>query len=381
MATAPAPSVPIKKHSAALFPLWFYLTLGIYWLFWLHRTYKDIHAHAPGATTITPGKAVGFLFIPFFNIYWFFRIAIDFPRAIARMQKWCHPQEERLPAGAISTMLAMGLVLSALGANVHPAAWIAGQILVVTAFVSCQQAMNAHSENHARALRGQPIVAARGERSFAQLIGTRGATIEWTRVAIFAVSLAVINPAFILVNNLFAWRPPYFHPYLSLYVLLANSLAMTAVAVLAFRYIKDEPRLNYWCAALLAGIIWAPLMLLARKAVESRVPGLHVGFVEGLFGAVDAFLTLALLALCVQVARSAWVGLGLGFASGWMASYTLFALRDLPRTWYDSVRSLEHLIFDVTDIGAALVCCAIFALVFWLLTKLLVRPAEARALP
>jgi len=379
MPTAPAPPAPIKKHSAALFPVWFYLTIGIYWLFWLHRTYRDIRAHAPGVTTITPGKAVGFLFIPFFNIYWFFRVVIDFPRAIARIQKSCHEQEERLPAGAVSTMLAMGLVLSALGANVHPAAWIAGQILVLTAFVSCQQAMNAHSENHARALRGQPIVAASGERSFARLIGARGDKIEWRRVAILAVSLAVINPAFVIVHNLFAWGSVSFHPYLSLYGLLTNSLAMTAVAVLAFRYIKDEPRLNYWCAALLAGIIWAPLMLLARKALESRVPGLHGGLAIGLTGAVDAFLTLALLALCVHVARSAWVGLGLGFASGWMASFALFALRDLPRTWYDSVHSLADVYGEAADIGAALASAAIFALAFWLLTKFLVRPVEAKA--
>lgn len=121
MHTAPAPSAPIKKHSAALLPVWMILTLGIYWPFWLYRTYKEVRAHMPDATTITPGKAVGFLFIPFFNIYWFFRIVIDFPCAIARMQKSCFPQEELLPAGSVSVMIATGLILSTLSAYLHPA--------------------------------------------------------------------------------------------------------------------------------------------------------------------------------------------------------------------------------------------------------------------
>jgi hypothetical protein len=34
---------------------------------------KDGHART------TPGKAVGFLFIPFFNIYWFFQVWAGFP--------------------------------------------------------------------------------------------------------------------------------------------------------------------------------------------------------------------------------------------------------------------------------------------------------------
>jgi hypothetical protein len=42
-------------------PLWFILTTNIYWLFWLHKTYKEIRAHTPTATDVTPGKAVRYI--------------------------------------------------------------------------------------------------------------------------------------------------------------------------------------------------------------------------------------------------------------------------------------------------------------------------------
>lgn len=48
------------------------VTLGIYHLFWLHRVFKELHSC--GATQTTPGKAVGFLFIPLFNLWWIFAV-------------------------------------------------------------------------------------------------------------------------------------------------------------------------------------------------------------------------------------------------------------------------------------------------------------------
>jgi len=42
--------------------------------------YKAWHSLQPGGATITPGKAVGFLFIPFFNYYWIFVAMGGLPR-------------------------------------------------------------------------------------------------------------------------------------------------------------------------------------------------------------------------------------------------------------------------------------------------------------
>lgn len=405
MQTAPEPPAPIKKHSAALLPVWWFLTLGVYWPFWLYRTYKEIRAHMPGATTITPGKAVGFLFLPIFDIYWFFRIVIDFPRAISRMQKSCYPQEEPLPAGAVSAMLAVGWVLSILGGYVHPAWWFAGQILVLTAIVSCQQAMNAHSENHARALRGQTIVAASGERSFARLIGARGEKIEWRRVAVLVLSLAVTQ-----VSSFVAWvqlaRPLYRASiavgWWDLLGILVTVLATTGVAVVAFRDIK-----NYWLASSLAALMIAPLVALVDAVLGRGGDSLRVVVTNALGQAASAFFLLAFLSMFVHVARSAWAGLGLGMACGTGAGSGFFLLVVIHRSWTDYLgweKLAADLILNGVQYGwgsfyysavyhgefvmlmfvppiLALAKSVIFALAFWILTKFLVSPAEAKALP
>jgi ribosomal protein L40E len=57
----------VPPSNAVIFTI---ITLGIYQLFWLHRIFKELHSR--GATQTTPGQAVGFLFIPFFNLGWIF---------------------------------------------------------------------------------------------------------------------------------------------------------------------------------------------------------------------------------------------------------------------------------------------------------------------
>jgi len=57
----------VPPANAVIFTI---ITLGIYQLFWLHRVFTELHARA--STKTTPGKAVGFCFIPFFNFVWIF---------------------------------------------------------------------------------------------------------------------------------------------------------------------------------------------------------------------------------------------------------------------------------------------------------------------
>src|SRR5688572_14781753 len=40
----------------------------------LSMLYKIWDAIQDGVTAVTPGKAIGFLFIPFYNLYWIFRV-------------------------------------------------------------------------------------------------------------------------------------------------------------------------------------------------------------------------------------------------------------------------------------------------------------------
>jgi hypothetical protein len=44
--------------------------LAVVWLVLLHKAWASIQ---DGQTSVSPGKAVGFLFIPFYNFYWIFR--------------------------------------------------------------------------------------------------------------------------------------------------------------------------------------------------------------------------------------------------------------------------------------------------------------------
>ena len=63
-------------------PLYLFLASfvgGVYWLVCVYRLHV-VMAHAPGLThTISPARAVGFHFIPFYQFYWVFK----WPREIA----------------------------------------------------------------------------------------------------------------------------------------------------------------------------------------------------------------------------------------------------------------------------------------------------------
>ena len=67
----------------------------ILYLMLLHKAWAAIQ---DGQARTTPGKAVGFCFIPFFNFYWIFQafygFAVDFNRYAAQ-----HSLPERLPEG------------------------------------------------------------------------------------------------------------------------------------------------------------------------------------------------------------------------------------------------------------------------------------------
>ena len=77
--TAPAHFKVVPAANAVIFTI---ITLGIYQIFWLYRVFKELHSR--GTTGITPGKAVGFCFIPFFNFIWIFIVWKEVGDAIYR---------------------------------------------------------------------------------------------------------------------------------------------------------------------------------------------------------------------------------------------------------------------------------------------------------
>ncbi|HXZ29514.1 MAG TPA: DUF4234 domain-containing protein, partial [Terriglobales bacterium] len=139
--TAPPPAHPAgKQRSLGLMVLWMLFTCNIYWLFWLYKTYKEVRVHSPNATTVTPGTAVGFLFIPVFGFFWFIRIVVNLPRAIRSMQA-DHPQgEPLLPNAAVSCLLLAGFLFNLLS-SLHPAMLLLGEAFLLSGLLLAQNAL------------------------------------------------------------------------------------------------------------------------------------------------------------------------------------------------------------------------------------------------
>jgi hypothetical protein len=68
-------------------PLYLFLALFVGWIYWLVCVYQihEVMARIPGwRHPISPGRAVGFHFIPLYNLYWVFH----WPAEIARFVNW-----------------------------------------------------------------------------------------------------------------------------------------------------------------------------------------------------------------------------------------------------------------------------------------------------
>jgi len=66
--------------------LLFIITAGLYFPFWLYRTVKDLDTNFYDDVPFTPGKAVGYLFIPVYNIYWLINLIFSLPMVISKIE-------------------------------------------------------------------------------------------------------------------------------------------------------------------------------------------------------------------------------------------------------------------------------------------------------
>lgn len=76
-----------RKRSIGVTILLFVITLGVYFPFWLYRTVKGLEMNYDSEVPYSPGKAVGFLFIPIFNIFWIIYLTISLPKIISKIEK------------------------------------------------------------------------------------------------------------------------------------------------------------------------------------------------------------------------------------------------------------------------------------------------------
>jgi hypothetical protein len=66
------PFAPLRTRPVGTTILLYIVTFGIYGLVWNYKVHNEL-PRRPG-TDDTPGMAIGMFFVPFFNLYWMFRI-------------------------------------------------------------------------------------------------------------------------------------------------------------------------------------------------------------------------------------------------------------------------------------------------------------------
>ncbi len=97
-----------QRHYGLISPTWsniFRLGFIIYYCMLIYRIHKIIAYHTGNAYAITPGKAVGFMFIPFYDLYWLFKWPLEASRFISSKKT-----ETRISTGTIKTLLIVGLI-------------------------------------------------------------------------------------------------------------------------------------------------------------------------------------------------------------------------------------------------------------------------------
>ena len=90
-------------------PTWsnlFRLAFVIYYCMLIYRIHKIVAEQTNNEYPITPGKAVGFLFIPFFNIYWLFKWHIEMAKYVN--SKSSKPKIER---NALIALITAGILV------------------------------------------------------------------------------------------------------------------------------------------------------------------------------------------------------------------------------------------------------------------------------
>jgi hypothetical protein len=115
-------------HTVGPVPLAISLAGALYWLFCVHRLHKILAALAPDGYPISPAKAVGFHFIPLFNLYWL----VHWPYILANFLR-----EQGVPVVNGQFLGLFLLIAVILGRLIDGALGLAG-LFGVTAYISAK---------------------------------------------------------------------------------------------------------------------------------------------------------------------------------------------------------------------------------------------------
>jgi len=124
-------SVTVGKERFILTPILLdIVTLGIYHYIWLYKITDEMLNHT-GDRTISPGKTIGFLFIPIFNIGWAIYLTFHIPELIKKMDL-----DDGIPMHEQTNALLIGIL------GIIP-------LIMVAWTPMLQSALNKHWKRHA----------------------------------------------------------------------------------------------------------------------------------------------------------------------------------------------------------------------------------------
>jgi hypothetical protein len=66
-----------REHLIGVVQVCAFIVTGIVWLIWLHRAYKNLQLVGSKKSQFTPGWAVGYWFVPLFNLVRAYQIVVD----------------------------------------------------------------------------------------------------------------------------------------------------------------------------------------------------------------------------------------------------------------------------------------------------------------
>jgi len=124
------------------------VTLNLYTFGWIYQVYSEIHRRPGTATTVKPGRALGFLFIPVFNFFWALWLWLDLPRAIERMEMADPPGGILTHRWVITGSLFACSVMGLIGGFLWFPALYLNAVLLWTGVLLAQSSLNSHWEAH-----------------------------------------------------------------------------------------------------------------------------------------------------------------------------------------------------------------------------------------
>ncbi|HZQ93126.1 MAG TPA: DUF4234 domain-containing protein [Terriglobales bacterium] len=340
------------------------ITANIYWVYWLYQIYKEMRAHSPGVTTVQPGQAAGFLLIPFFNIYWFFRVLIDFTGTIHGMQR-----KEGLGDPLLNTGLARGLLIGGIAGNcvvgfIHPALALITEAMVLAGFLTCQSSLNAHWQRHVVGARpGSVTYAPAAEdagEGLRKLLGLAGARIRWMPIVAFTVAL-LLSTAFTFFIGPMVMRQAAVPIWFAVMAFIGD-LLLAACVLLLLRPIRNE-----WGGIFAAAGAYSVLRLIERAIVSAIMAG-HTDWrpISMLLAFMAASFTLGGLALALRMTRSPlWLAIWVGAAAGQLGDMLVGGVVNFLyiRTKFHGATLSGF--FQPKDILFEFLAATVFAFAFW----------------